>query len=71
MARQKNADAENKYSRPVRTYVRPYTYDKLMQFCQDINILSISFVTRRIIEIVDDYPEKKSLLLSLFEKNSN
>jgi|LFRM01.1.fsa_nt_gb hypothetical protein len=69
MARKKITDLENKYSRPVRTYVRPGTYKKLRMFCEDLNITSVSFVARRMIEILDDYPEKKEMLMELFGIN--
>ena len=69
MARKKMTDLENKYSRPVRIYVRPGTYEKLIMFCEDINITSVSFVARRIIEILDDYPAKKEMLMELFGTN--
>lgn len=71
MARPSKKDDEQKYSCPVRTYVRPSTHAKLLQFCKDMKIVEISFVVRRIVELVDNYPENKPLLQTLFKGETN
>lgn len=51
----------DKYSCPVRSYLKPRTYKKLLKYCNDMRLPTISSAARRILEIVDSYPEERLL----------
>jgi hypothetical protein len=52
-----------KYDCPVRTYIKPSTYEKLLNYCKDMKFPTVSFAARRIIESVDNYPEQNAIPL--------
>jgi len=57
-----NKSEEEKYSCPVRAYVKPGTYGKLLKYCKDMKYPTVSFAARRIIESLDTYTDRSSLM---------